>query len=204
MTSAGDPADMTTRLEQQLSFIKELDKLKSISRRSYLINEDRFERSAEHSWHISVIAMLLAEYANEPVDVDRVIKMMLIHDVVEIDAGDVLVYDVKGREDVVEKEKEAADRLFGLLPDDQGGELRSLWDEFEARETADSMYAAAIDRLMPIIHNYETQGRSWQEHNVNREMALTFNKHMKDGSDDLWQYVKNLFDVAVEKGYLQE
>src|SRR5438874_2362757 len=149
------------RFERQIRFILEIDKLKTILRRTYLIHADRAENTAEHSWHLAIMAILLAEHANEPVDVARVVKMVLVHDIVEIDAGDTYFYDPLGAADKAEREHTAADRLFGILPPDQSLELRTLWEEFEAGTTADARFALALDRFMPQLHNYYTKGRSW-------------------------------------------
>ena len=192
----------TTRLDQQMRFVAEIDRLKNIYRRTYVIADRRHENTAEHSWHISVMAMLLAEYSNQPIDVLRVLKMTLIHDIVEIDAGDTFVYDAKAAADKVERERAAADRLFGLLPPDQAKEFRALWDEFEERLTPESRFASALDRLIPQIHNYYTEGGSWKEHQVTHDRVIAKNVTMNDGSTRLWEWAKSLLDDAVEKGYL--
>src|SRR2546430_2109734 len=163
------------RFEKQLQFILEIDKLKTISRRTYLLNAERLENTAEHSWHLAMLAMLLAEHANEPVNVSRVIRMVLVHDIVEIDAGDTYYYDPVGALDKADRESRAADRLFGLLPADQGKELRDLWEEFEACRTPDARFAAALDRFMPQLHNYHTRGKSWSEHGVTADRVLERN-----------------------------
>ncbi|HEX5324571.1 MAG TPA: HD domain-containing protein, partial [Capsulimonadaceae bacterium] len=141
------------RLSQQIAFIIETDKLKDILRRTYIMSGDRLENSAEHSWQLALMATLLAEHSNEPIDVAHVVKMVLVHDLVEIDAGDTYCYDVVAEQDKVEREERAADRIFGLLPADQGKQIRLLWEEFEARETPEARFAAAIDRLMPMLLN---------------------------------------------------
>ncbi|PWQ94715.1 HD domain-containing protein [Leucothrix arctica] len=159
----------TERLEQQLAFLTEADKLKSILRATSLCDGSRRENSGEHSWHIALYAMTLAEHSNRPINILRVIKMLLIHDLVEIDAGDVPVhaaYDVAAHE---AKEQAAADRLFGLLPDDQRDEFREIWDEFEAAESDDAIFAKSIDRVQPVISNLETNGGTWPEFNVTAE-----------------------------------
>ena len=161
--------DTTERLEQQLAFLTEADKLKSILRATSLCDGSRRENSGEHSWHIALYAMTLAEHSNRPINILRVIKMLLIHDLVEIDAGDVPVhaaYDVAAHE---AKEQAAADRLFGLLPDDQRDEFREIWDEFEAAESDDAIFAKSIDRVQPVISNLETNGGTWPEFNVTAE-----------------------------------
>ena len=154
------------RLSQQIEFILEIDKLKSIIRRSYIINGQRRENTAEHSWHLAMLAFILHEHANEPVNLLRVLKMVVAHDIVEIDAGDTFLFDTVGAQDKAAREQAAADRLFGLLPDDQAIELRQLWDEFEAQETTDSRFANALDRLIPLLLNYHSGGRTWQENGI--------------------------------------
>jgi putative hydrolase of HD superfamily len=190
------------RLEQQIRFIIEIDKLKSIYRRTCLINERRNENTAEHSWHIAVMAMILSEYANAKVDIAKVLKMTLVHDIVEIDAGDTFVYDTQAALDKAERERHAADRLFGLLPADQGAELRGLWDEFEARETPEARFAAALDRLIPQLHNYYNQGGSWKEHAITHDRVVARNVTMKEGAATLWEWTRQLLDDAVAKGFL--
>ena len=190
------------RFEKQIQFILEIDKLKSISRRTYLLNAERLENTAEHSWHLAMMAMLLAEHANEPVNVSRVVRMVLVHDIVEIDAGDTYYYDPIGALDKADRERRAADRLFGLLPVDQGKELRDLWEEFEACQTPDSRFAAALDRFMPQLHNYHTKGKSWSEHGVTADRVLERNACIAEGSQKLWERAQSLLDDAVAKGFL--
>ncbi len=191
---------MMDRLESQVRFILEVDKLKSVLRRTYLLNEDRNENSAEHSWHLAVMAIVLAEYAKVPVDVARVIKMVVVHDIVEVDAGDTYCYDAVAELDKAERETRAADRIFGLLPEDQGRQLRALWEEFEARTTPDARFAAALDRFMPMLHNYHTGGRSWREHGVMSSQVLERNRPIEDGSDELWRYARAMVAEAVASG----
>src|SRR6266850_7926914 len=192
------------RFEQQIRFILEIDKLKTVSRRTYLLNADRSENTAEHSWHLAVMAILLAEHANEPVNVSRVVKMVLIHDIVEIDAGDTYFYDTVAAVDKADREGAAADRLFGMLPPDQRKEFRELWEEFEARRTPDARFAAALDRFMPQLHNYHTQGRSWQEHGITIDRVLERNECIADGSTRLWERAQALLNDAVAKGFLKK
>ena|SRR5579884_1862719 len=191
-----------TRLEKQIRFVIEIDKLKTIYRRTYLINDRRHENTAEHSWHIAVMAMILAEYSNAPIDIAKVLKMALVHDIVEIDAGDTFVYDTKGTLDKAERERAAADRLFGLLPDDQAVEIRALWDEFEMRETPESRFAAALDRLIPQLHNYNTGGGSWKEHAITHDRVVARNRTMSEGSSQLWEWTQVMLEDAVAKGLL--
>tara|TARA_R110000868_G_scaffold39407_8_gene137342 strand:+ start:100 stop:702 length:603 start_codon:yes stop_codon:yes gene_type:complete len=186
------------RLKQQLSFLYEIDKLKTIFRRTTLITEpERFENSAEHSWHLAFYVMILAEYANEPVDLLRVIKMVLLHDIVEIDAGDTFCYDVEGNANKAEKEVLAANRLFGLLPEDQCQAFMALWEEFEKGESADAKLAACVDRLQPLLHNYVTGGGSWKRHNIVRGQVEERMSPVKEGSLTLAELVKTILDDAV-------
>ncbi|MEF1304765.1 HD domain-containing protein, partial [Vibrio owensii] len=175
------------RLEKQLALLIELDQLKRVLRRTRVKSADRrLENSGEHSWHVALMAVLMQEHANTPIDIARVMKMLLIHDVVEIDAGDTFVYDVAASKEQEEKELKAAERLFGMLPSDQGDELFSLWKEFEAAQSDDAKYAKALDRLIPMLLNYHNDGQSWKEHGVTREQALTINKRIEFGSVTLW------------------
>lgn len=190
------------RLRAQISFLLEIDKLKSVLRRTRLVNGARFENSAEHSWHISVLAIVLSEYSNVPVDVSHVIKMLLVHDIVEVDAGDTFCYDASAELTKAAREQAAADRLFGLLPADQAVELRALWDEFEARRTPEAKFAATMDRVMPILHNHATEGQSWREHGVTVDQVLTRNVPAEEGSERLWGLVKAVVADAVDRGYL--
>ena len=192
----------TTRLEKQVGFIVEIDKLKGIFRQTMVTGTGRQENDAEHSWHLALMAVLLSEYASEEIDLLRVVKMALIHDLVEIDAGDTFAYDVKGHEDKYERERDAADRIFGMLPDDVGLELRGLWEEFEARETAEARFAAALDRFQPILLNYHTQGAAWKKHGIREDQVVERNAHIEAGAPAIWAYVRQLIRDAVEKGYL--
>ncbi|TOP49217.1 phosphohydrolase [Vibrio parahaemolyticus] len=192
------------RLEKQLALLIELDKLKSVLRRTRVKSaEGRLENSGEHSWHVVLMAVLMEEHANAPVDIYRVMKMLLIHDVVEIDAGDTFVYDTAATKDQAEKEIKAAERLFGMLPTDQGQELLALWQEFEAAQSDDAKYAKALDRLIPMLLNYHNNGQSWKENSVTREQALTINKRIEFGSVTLWDKAKELIEEATEKGWLK-
>jgi putative hydrolase of HD superfamily len=190
------------RLAQQIQFIIEIDKLKQVLRQTLLTDGSRQENSAEHSWHIAIMAILLAEYASEAVDVLRVIKMLLIHDLVEIDAGDTFCYDLKGNEDKAAREALAATRLFGLLPEEQGVELRSLWEEFEAQETPNARFAAALDRIQPLLHNQQTQGGTWRIHGIERDQVLRRMQPVVDGAPALWPLVEKVIEDSVKAGYL--
>ncbi len=192
------------RLEQQMAFLLEADRLKHVLRRSLLIEDRRRENSAEHSWHAALAALVLSEHANVSVDLPRVLKMLILHDVVEIDAGDTFVYDADGQAGKEERERVAAHRLFGLLPEDLGREFMGLWEEFEAFESPEARFAQAIDRLLPMLHNFHTQGQSWKQHGIWRGRVVDYNQHMQHGSEPLWDYAKGLIETAVEKGYLPE
>jgi putative hydrolase of HD superfamily len=188
--------EQMNRLEQQLAFCRELDKLKTVLRRSQLMDASRNENSAEHSWHLASMAMLLTEYAAEPVDLTRVLKMLLVHDVVEIDAGDTFAYDVVNVATQNEREMRAADRLFGLLPDEQGRELRELWEEFDDRRTPESKYANALDRLQPLMQNYYSGGMSWKKHGVTREQVMERMEAVRIGMPQVWPSVMKVIDDA--------
>jgi putative hydrolase of HD superfamily len=195
--------DGMTRLEQQLSFSRELDKLKQVLRQSLLMDGSRRENSAEHSWHLATLAMLMAEYSAEPVDITRVLKMLLVHDVVEIDAGDTFAYDTVNLATQNEREQKAADRLFGLLPQEQGSELRSLWEEFEHRVTPEAKYANALDRLQPLMQNFYSGGKSWMAHKVRREQVMARMDPVRIGMPGVWPVVMKIIDEACAAGIVQ-
>ena len=175
-----------------------------IERRTVLTDRSRQENSAEHSWHIALMAVLLSEYSKEDgIDLLKVVKMLLVHDIVEIDAGDTFVYDAAGAEDKEERERAAADRLFGLLPEDQRDELHRLWNEFEARETPEARFAGALDRLQPMLQNVHSEGASWQEHGIRLEQVVDINHTVDDGAPALWDLARRLLAEAVEKGHLR-
>jgi putative hydrolase of HD superfamily len=192
-----------SRLAQQLQFIVEIDKLKRVLRQTLLTDASRQENSAEHSWHLAIMAILLAEYApSEDLDLLRVIKMLLIHDLVEIDAGDTFCYDIQSNLDKAEREIQAADRIFGLLPPEQGDELRSLWEEFEAQATPAAQFAAALDRLQPLLHNQHTQGGTWRIHGIVRDQVLQRMRPVEQGVPALWPVVEQIIEDCVAAGYL--
>ena len=193
---------MSDRLASQLNFIVEVDKLKEIQRRSYLVSGSRKENSAEHSWHLTVLALVLGEYANESIDVFKVLRMLVIHDMVEIDAGDFFMYDLTVTQSKADLEQKAADRIFSLLPPDQSQVFHALWQEFEARETPEAKFAAALDRLMPLIHNLKTDGRTWKDHGVTADQVYPLNAGLEKGSRTLWNWVKEELDKAVATGLL--
>lgn len=190
------------RFEQQIEFLLELDALKGVLRRSYLLHSLRPENSAEHSWHIATMALVLAEYADRAVDISRVAAMLLIHDAVEIDAGDTYCYDQAGARDKVQRENMAADRIFGILPPDQCRWFRDLWEEFEANQTPEAGFANAVDRLMPLLHNYYSGGKSWKEHSISTDMVRKRMEPLRDASQGLWDYALLLIDKAAAAGYL--
>jgi putative hydrolase of HD superfamily len=190
------------RLARQIRFLVETDKLKSVVRRTFVIGADRCENSAEHSWQLPLAALILAEYAPTALDLPRVLKMLLVHDIIEIDAGDTYCYDEVGARDKDERERRAAERIFGLLPAGQAGEIHGLWAEFEAGATPEAAFANAVDRIMPLLHNYYTQGRSWQEHGITADRVFERNAHVGEASETLGALVQALVDDAVERGYL--
>ena len=196
-------AEAPDRLAEQVRFIVEIDKLKHVLRQTWLTDGSRRENDAEHSWHMALMAVLLREYADEAgLDLFRVLTMLLVHDLVEIDAGDTFAYDEAGHGDKAERERRAADRLFRLLPSDQGRELRALWDEFEARETPEARYAAALDRLQPLLLHMPTEGKCWRSHGVTADQVLERCSPIGDSSSALWAYAQRLIREAVERGYL--
>jgi putative hydrolase of HD superfamily len=190
------------RLEQQIRFILEVDRLKEVFRQTVLTQSRRRENDAEHSWHLALCVMVLAEHANVAVDVLKVLKMVIVHDLVEIDAGDTFAYDTAGQASAHEREALAADRLFGLLPEDQGRAFRALWDEFEARATAEARFAAAVDRFQPMLLNVHTEGHAWRQHGVTESMVIKRNAHVAEGSTALWSYATGMIREAVERGHL--
>ena len=193
------------RLEQQMRFLVEVDKMKSVYRRTILIVKTRRESDAEHSWHFALMAMLLAEYADpEKVDCARVIRMALVHDLIEIYAGDTFAYDVQGNQDKRQRETEAADKLFALLPEDQAAEIRALWEEFDAMETPDAQYAAAIDRLQPFLNNYLTQGHTWGLGGVKSAQVYERMDPIRVALPEVWPFVDKMIQESIEKGYLEE
>ena len=191
-----------TRLYQQLSFILEIDKLKTILRQTLLTDSSRRENSAEHSWHLAIMALLLSEYAAEAVDVTRTMKMLLVHDLVEIDAGDTFAYDAVGNVSKSEREQRCADRLFGLLPEEQGREIRALWDEFEAFQTPESKYANALDRLQPLLHNSRTEGGTWRIHSVAHAQVYRRMEPVRTALPEIWPEVTRIIEDATARGWI--
>ena len=176
------------RLENQLDFFREIDKEKFIGRQTYLTDGERKENDAEHAWHMAIMTVLLSEYANEKIDVLKTVMMLLIHDLVEIDAGDTYAYDEEGKKTQREREEKAAKRIFGLLPEEQGEKLMALWEEFEAYETPEANFAHTMDNIQPVMLNDATDGKAWLEHGVHLSQILGRNKKTAEGSEELWQY----------------
>ena len=197
------PESPESRLSRQVQFILELDKLKAVLRQTPLPGLARRENSAEHSWQLALMATVLAEHACEEIDVTRVVRLLLVHDVVEIDAGDAFIHDPVARAGAAERERAAADRIFPLLPEDQAALLRALWDEFDARETAESKFAHALDRLIPILHNFHAGGGSWVAHGITKAQVITRCQHMQEGSAALWDLACRVLDQAEAAGYFR-
>jgi putative hydrolase of HD superfamily len=192
------------RLSRQMEFIVEADRLKQVLRRTVTIDENRNENSAEHSWHISLMALLLSEYAAEKgLDLLRTVKLMLVHDLVEIDAGDTYCHDQEACKDQLQRETRAAERLFRILPDDQAAEVRALWDEFEAGVTAEAKYANALDRLQALLLNYHAQGRVWAKFGITAPQVLARARPIEGGAPALWRFARDLIDQAVVGGLLE-
>ena len=189
---------------QQMQFFMELDKMKSIQRQTPLADGSRKENDAEHSFHLAIMAFLFSEYANEKIDVLKTIKMVLLHDTIEIDAGDTYAYDAKANESKKAREIKAADRIFGLLPEDQKEEYRALWEEFEEIKTPESKFANALDKVQPALLNNASHGISWKEHGVNKKQILDRNEKTSEGSIVLWDYIKQLIDENVKIGNIKE
>lgn len=192
------------RLDMQLKFTAEIDKMTSVLRRTVLLDKSRRENDAEHSWHIAVMALLFEEYASEPVDIGHAIKMCVVHDLIEIYAGDTFAYDVEGNKSKAEREKKAADRLFALLPEEQGAYIRALWEEFDGMETADSKYAACLDRIQPFFHNTLTEGHTWVENGTTDRAAVEKRMSIvKEFMPKVYPWVEKNIDNAVAKGWLK-
>lgn len=191
------------RLDKQLLFTAEIDQLTQIARRTFLIDKSRRENDAEHSWHIAVMAMLFSEYAKEPVDIGRVVQMCVVHDLIEIYAGDTFAYDEKGNMDKEEREKLAADKLFSLIPEEQGKMIRDLWEEFDRMDTPDSKFAACMDRLQPFYHNTLTDGHTWVEGNATRAAVEKRMAVIKEFMPEVYKWMDANMDAAIEKGWLR-
>lgn len=196
---------ISDRLFKQMEFIKEIDKLKQIFRQNVVIGASKNENDAEHSWHIAVMAVILSEYAAEKnTDICKVIKLALIHDLVEIYAGDTFCYDEKGYQDKHDREQKAAEKLFNILPEDQAKEIYDLWLEFENTETPEARFAACIDRFQPLILNYNTKGHTWQKPGVTSDKVFKRNELLIDNAPELWEYAKYIIEDSIKKGILKE
>jgi putative hydrolases of HD superfamily len=191
------------RFKRQVEFLLEIDRLKHIFRQTILLDRSRHENSVEHSWHIAMSAMIFAEYATtHAADMERVMRMLLLHDLVEIDAGDTYCYDEQAAIDQHTRENHAADRIFGMLPPDQARDFRRLWDEFESAQTPEARYAHAMDRFQAFLHNYFTQGQIWRQHGIRRHQVIRRMQPVEHGAPLLWEFVCALIDDAVHKEYL--
>ncbi|MDY5844937.1 MAG: HD domain-containing protein [Bariatricus sp.] len=190
-----------SRIDQQFDFICEIDKEKFIGRQTYLTDAKRKENDAEHAWHMALMTILLSEYSNEPIDVLKTVTMLLIHDIVEIDAGDTYAYDEAAKATQREREQKAAERIFGLLPEDQGERLRKIWEEFEERKTPEARFARTMDNIQPMMLNAATDGKAWEEHEVRISQILKRNERTAEGSKQLWEYAKeNFIEPNLKKG----
>ena len=191
------------KIKKQIEFIITIDEMKNVLRRNLVADGSRRENDAEHSWHLAVMAMILEEYSADKVDISRVLKIALVHDLVEVYAGDTFAYDVKGNEDKLDREIMAAEKLFGMLKDGQGDEIRALWDEFEAKETPESKYANAIDRLQPLLLNYLTNGHTWKLGDVHAPQILQRMDIIRTATPELWHIVEGIISTSIEAGLLK-
>lgn len=196
--------DTAARLTEQIGFILEIDRLKQVVRRGILADGSRRENTAEHSWHLAMMVLMLAEHANDPIDVRRCLELVLIHDLVEIDAGDTFLYDEVGRADKAEREQAAADRIFSLLPDDQASWVRQRWDEYEAAATAESRFAHSVDRLAPLLLNRSGGGEPWAANGIVESQVRAANAHIADGSEVLGAFAAMVIDQAVALGMVAQ
>ena len=190
------------RMKQQIAFLMEIDKVKNIFRQTYLADGKRKENDAEHSWHLAIAAFLLKEYVAEDVDVMKVMIMVLIHDLVEIEAGDTQAYDAEGAKTKRAREVAAADRIFGMLPEDQDGYFRELWDEFEAYESDDAKFAHLLDNFQPLLLNHESNGKSWTEHHVKKSQIYKRNEKIKETSPEVWEWMKQIVEEHIALGHV--
>lgn len=195
---------MDERLRKQLDFLLEIDREKEIYRQTHILGAGRRENDAEHAWHMAIMAFVLQEYANEPIDVLRVMKMALIHDLVEIYAGDTYAYDESGKETQRERELAAADRIYGMLPEDQGRELRQIWDEFEEKKTPEAKFARMLDNYQPLSLNNANQGGDWRAHNVARSQVEKRNEISEEGSRVMGDVIADIIEENVRKGNLRD
>lgn len=196
--------DFPKKLQQQMVFIAEVDKLKNIFRRTILTDSSRRENDAEHSWHLALMAIVLEEYAAEPVNLGRVLAMVTVHDLIEIYAGDTFAFDAAANQDKAQREEAAAEKLFGMLDKEQAQELRQLWEEFDAMNTADSRFAASLDRIQPFMHNVLTEGHTWKLGTVTKEQVYRRMAPVKTGTPALWPWLESQVAAAIEKGWIKE
>lgn len=194
----------TENLLKQIDFIKEIDKIKYIQRKTKLFNSDRCENDAEHSWHLAMMTIVLAEHADKPIDVLKVLKMVLIHDIVEIDAGDTFIYDTAKSHTNTEQELIAAKRIFGMLPEEQAGDFIAIWEEFEEGATNEAKFARSMDRFEPLLQNSSNNGGTWREFDVPYQKVYDKKKVIKEGSTVIWGYAENLINESVENGILKK
>lgn len=195
---------MLARLSDQMKFIEEIDQLKSVQRKTSIVSGERRENSAEHSWHLAVMALILDEHADASIDVLKVLKLVLIHDIVEIDSGDTYAFSRRDHLEVAENERSSAQRIFGLLPDDQRQSFIALWEEFNTGVTAEAKFANSLDRIMPLIHNFLARGTVWQENSIHKDQVVRRMAIVQSSSHTLWDFCLSLISEAVERGYLQE
>jgi putative hydrolase of HD superfamily len=193
---------LTPRLSQQIDFITEVDKLKQILRQNSIIGGSRRENTAEHSWYISLIALTFVEYAPQPIDLTHTLKMLILHDIVEIDAGDTFTFDVQANQSKAERETLAAERIFGLLPEDQRDSYRALWDEFEEGQTNEAKYANALDRFAPLIQNFQNQGGTWRKYQITQAAVLKRMQPIQTATPDLWPFVLQTIEQSIQAGYI--
>lgn len=194
---------MPEKLESQIQFILELEKLKAVLRKTKPLGLNRYENSAEHSWQVSILALILSEYASESVDIAKVVKLLLLHDIAEIDVGDTILYAVEDNDSIKENESVAVGRIFALLPEEQRQQFLSLWHEYEENQSAESKFAHAMDRLMPVLQNLYNGGQSWLENDITKEQVLGKNLKIAEGAPLIWQHLKEKINIAAQCGLLR-
>lgn len=191
-------------LLKEIEFIIELDKMKNIFRQTSIIDKSRRENDAEHSWHVAIMSIILSEYADDDIEVYRVMKMLLVHDLIEIYAGDTFCYDEIGNRDKIEREERAAYKLFNILPENKGKKVKELWEEFEKMETKESLFANSMDRLQPFLMNYYSDGGTWEKYDISKEQVLKRAEPIKRSSKKLWEFAEGLIEDSVKKGYIKK
>lgn len=190
------------RIERQFDFFREIDKEKEITRHTFLADSSRRENDAEHAWHMAIMAILLQEYANEKIDILKTVTMLLIHDIVEIDAGDTYAYDENAKQNQAEREEKAAQRIFRILPEDQAGKMYALWKEFEERITPEAKFARCLDNIQPMMLNDASNGLAWEENQIKISQILKRNEKTSEGSEELWEFMKNILQKNIEEGHI--